>query len=205
MSRTRRLTTSLALAAGVCCLGCDGDSPLDPNLSPEALQAQAARHDAPLAVPFHGTTAGMLLGMHSAPPGRCPPPYYLLALYQGRGTATHLGRFTISGSECIYMEPPAPGQAPDPSTMAAGYADFVFTAANGDQLMVAYDEDTVEYQSDNSILWSATPYATGGTGRFAGAELVDVTWKGGASMVTGEIYSSFDGWIRYDASSRSRR
>jgi len=206
MSTNRPLAILGALAVATLCLGCEVSTlapDLVPDLTPGTLAAQTTRQDMIQPVPFHGTTAGMLLAMELAPPGRCPPPYYLLAEYLGRGTATHMGRFTVSGTECIYMDPPAQGEQPDPSTMAAGHARFVFTTANGDQLFVAYDEDEVTYQTIGSILWSAEPYATGGTGRFVGAELIDVTWSGGGSLLTGEIYSSFDGWIRYDASMRS--
>ena len=46
-------------------------------------------------------------------------------------------------------------------------------------------------------LWSAEIYATGGTGRFTDAEMVDVTWSGGVHLVTFETYSRLDGRIEF--------
>ena len=40
-------------------------------------------------------------------------------------------------------------------------------------------------------------YATGGTGRFETAELVEVTWRGGIHLVTFETYSTLDGRPAY--------
>jgi hypothetical protein len=120
----------------------------------------------------------------------------MLFSYRGGGTATHLGQFTVEGDECA-----------DPATMTTGEGQFVFTAANGDKLFVAYDRTSVSFEAPPSpwMHWSSTPYLTGGTGRFQGAEFVDVTWGGGGNLATGEMYSNLDGWIRYDASMRREK
>jgi hypothetical protein len=139
--------------------------------------------------------------MMPAPEGRCPSQLPLLFMYEGVGSATHLGRFTVEGSECAFMDPS------NPTTMVSGHSEFVFTAANGDELHVAYDQTTVGFEPPPSpwLLWSAPIYATGGTGRFASAELVDVVWRGGGNLMTNDTYSTLNKYIIYDASDRSER
>jgi len=94
----------------------------------------------------------------------------VLLLYQGAGTATHLGRFTVSGSECALFDPS------NPASLMSGEGQFVFTAANGDQLFVGYDRTIVGFEGPGSprITWATPLHATGGTGRFTNAVLVDV-------------------------------
>jgi hypothetical protein len=78
-------------------------------------------------------------------------------------------------------------------------SEWTFTAANGDELYVRYDETTGIRKPPPSpwLLWSAEIYATGGTGRFENAELVEVTWSGGIHLVTFETYSTLDGRIEF--------
>lgn len=152
--------------------------------------------------PFHGNTRGMVVGqVFPAPAGRCPAQLPVLFLYEGEGRATHLGDFQVDGSECVFMD------QTDPSTIASGEGRFTWTAANGDELHVAYDATTLSFLSPGSpwLSWSAPIYVTGGTGRFANAQLTDVVWEGGANITTFETYSSIDGWIAYHASDRSRK
>jgi hypothetical protein len=186
----------VTLAPAALMVACADADPLGPGPSldlesPQALEAQEMK-----ALPLHGSTTGMLVGMAPAPMGRCPLDRPILFSYRGEGNATHLGRFSVEGDECA-----------DPITMATGNGQFVLTAANGDKLFVAYDQTTVSFEAPPSpwMLWSSTPYLTGGTGRFQGAEFVEVTWGGGGNLATGEMYSNLDGWIRYDASRRREK
>ena len=195
MITLRILTISVALAPSILLTACGDSDLLTPDPVPELELSPAANSQEVRALPFHGSTTGMLIGMAPATPGRCPAERPMLFTYRGGGNATHLGQFTVEGDECA-----------DPATMTTGNGQFVFTAANGDQLFVAYDQTTVSFEAPPSpwMLWSSTPYLTGGTGRFTDAQFVDVTWGGGGNLVTGEMYSNLDGWIRYDASRRGR-
>jgi len=199
MSALRRLPSTLLISLAACCLACDHTSPLAPDSPMDGLTLQADRTVVPQELPFHGSTVGALVGMMPAPEGRCPPERPVLLLYQGAGTATHLGKFTVAGSECALFDPSNPG------TLMSGEGQFTFTAANGDQLVLGYDRTSLAFESPTSprVFWSAPIHAMGGTGRFTNAVLVDVTWSGGANLLTYESWSSFDGWIRFDASDRA--
>ena len=199
------VTKSTFRAAGLVASACADDALFQPHDSLDAIavasQTATAGEATPKDRPFHGNTIGQAVGqVVPAPEGRCPMELPILFLYRGAGRATHLGTFTVEGSECVFMDPS------NPASLTSGAARFVFTAANGDELHVAYDHATIGFEPPPSpwITWSASAYATGGTGRFANAELVEVTWQGGGNLVTMETYSSFDGWIRYQASDRAK-
>lgn len=206
MTAMRFLTRSLAILPMILLPGaCDGTAPLEPDGVAGLADRQAAVLQESRALPFHGSTSGMLVGMMGAPEGRCPAERPILLLYQGKGTATHLGQFTVVGSECASPFDPA-----DPTTLMTlntGEGRYTLTAANGDLLTMGYDRCTLAFEPPPSpwLLWSTSPRALSGTGRFVSAELVDVTWGGGANLLTYETYSTIDGWIRYTASDRSGR
>jgi hypothetical protein len=91
---------------------------------------------------------------------RCPSPL-LRESDQGGGTATHIGRYTITNSHCV-----------DPSTGALTGGTFLKTAANGDQLFGTYVGTAIVIQPPSPVAIfnvSGTVTFTGGTGRFAGA------------------------------------
>jgi hypothetical protein len=166
-----------------------------PDLDVISLQEKGAK-----TLPFHGNTTGTLVGQtFPAPGGRCPSNRPILAEYIGSGTATHLGRFTVSGGECMFFDPGPP------AALSSGEGRYRLTAANGDWLDVAYDLPTVGFEGPTSpwVLWSASVRVEEGSGRFQGAEFVEVIWAGGFNSVTQETYSTLDGKIRYDASMRS--
>jgi hypothetical protein len=173
---------------------CEDAGPLEPDGVAIPLGARAnGRVDLP-GLPFHGTTAGQLLTMEIAPPGRCPPDLPMLFSYRGEGNATHMGRFTVEGGECAFFDPDDPGSA------RSGSGEWTFTAANGDELSVGYDEAVVTLEGPTSpwiLFYVPSLEATGGTGRFAAAELVDVTWRGGVHLGTFETYSELDGRIAF--------
>jgi hypothetical protein len=141
---------------------------------------------------MHGTTTGMLVGMVPAPEARCPETLPMMAMYQGVGNMTHMGKVQVGGTECLRMDPS------DPSSAASGLGDFTLTAANGDHLFVTYEATVLSFEAPPSpwALWFAEVHSTGGTGRFENAELVDATWNGGVNLVTFETWSYLDGYIR---------
>jgi hypothetical protein len=195
-----RLLTALTLSLVACACG-DADL-LQPDPELDAAYAVAPLQQELHKRPFHGNTKGMVVGqVFPVPAGRCPAELPVLFIYKGQGRATHLGNFQVDGSECVFMDPT------NPQNVASGVGRFTWTAANGDELQVSYDAPTLGFQGPGSLWlsWSAPVYATGGTGRFANAELIDVVWEGGANVATFETYSSFDGWIMYDASDRASK
>jgi hypothetical protein len=198
-----RIPTMLTLLALVGTAWACGDAdPLQPDPGIQAAYGLASPEMHAGKRPFHGNTVGMVVGqVFPAPPERCPPQLPVLFVYMGKGRATHLGEFQVDGSECVFMDPG------NPANMASGAGRFTWTAANGDALHVAYDATTLSFQGPGSpwLSWTAPVYITGGTGRFANATLTGVVWEGGANTLTYQTYSSFDGWISYDASDRSIR
>jgi len=193
MIRPSIITVLASPALALWLTACDGISPVAPQDTLDASAASARVPSDLRPLPFHGITAGQLVSMEIAPSGRCPAHLPLLFTYRGAGNATHFGRFAIEGSECAFFDPS------DPSTAASGVSEWIFTAANGDELHVSYDETTGSLEPPPSpwLLWSAEIYATGGTGRFETAELVDVTWSGGIHLVTFETFSTLDGRIEF--------
>lgn len=195
-----RIFLALTLTAVACACG-DTDL-LQPEPDLDAAFAVAQVASGYQKIPFHGNTKGTVVGqIFPAPAGRCPAHLPVLFLYKGEGRATHMGNFQVDGSECVFMDPT------NPLSMASGVGRFTWTAANGDELHVAYDATTIGFQGAGFpwLSWSTPVYATGGTGRFTNAELSDVVWGGGANVATFETYSAFDGWIMYDASDRARK
>ena len=113
-------------------------------------------------------------------------PPNLLLQGSGEGTATHLGRFTVSISEVV-----------NPAT-STGTGTFDLTAANGDQLFAttAGGEDAFIPPNVSHVTLVAT--IVGGTGRFASAtgtftmeRTATINFAAGTSTSSG----SFDGHI----------
>jgi len=181
--------------------GCDHGGLTDPAMDPQADFALVkGASEKVQSLPFHGSTTGMLVGQtFPAPEGRCPAARPILAEYRGSGTATHLGRFTVVGGECMYFDPT------DPGALSSGEGRYRLTAANGDWLHVAYGVTAVRFEAPPSpwVLWTAPVRILEGGGRFEGAKFVGVTWAGGYNAMTHETYSTLDGRIIYDASHRN--
>jgi hypothetical protein len=194
MKPLRVLVAAVLVCPVIATIACDDASPLDPETAVTALAARATGPTNRPDLPFHGATAGQLVSMEPAPPGRCPPDLPMLFSYRGEGTATHMGRFTVEGSECAFLDPS------DLSTARTGHGEFTLTAANGDELNVGYSAAVLSMEGPASP-WIGfhvpSVEATGGTGRFAGAELVDVAWNGGVHLGTFETYSTLDGRIAF--------
>ena len=140
-----------SLAALGLLLGCDQTSPVSPSAGSSSVsEANAAR---PWKESYQAT------GTITAD-AQCPAPL-LLESYQGGGTATHVGKYTIVNSHCL-----------NPGTGALTGGSFVKTAANGDQLSGTYVGTATVIQPPSPIgIFSVrgTVTFTGGTGRFAGA------------------------------------
>ncbi len=82
-------------------------------------------------------------------------------IHHSGGTATHVGRYTITNSHCL-----------DLATGAFTGGTFTKTAANGDQLSGTYSGIGTVIVAPNPVgefAVNGTLTFTGGTGRFAGA------------------------------------
>ena len=142
------------LAALSLLLGCDQTSAVSPSAASSAnIPIEAAAGARPWKESYHST------GTITAD-ARCPSPL-LLESYQGGGTATHTGKYTIVNSHCL-----------NPATGALTNGTFVKTAANGDQLFGTYAGSASVIQPPSPIgvfRITGTTTFTGGTGRFTGA------------------------------------
>jgi hypothetical protein len=189
------------VAAAVAALLLACDSPLPTGVGEDVLNAsRVQRSGTPQAVPLKGSTKGMVIGVHPygspdwAAQG-CPSEAYAVVYeYLGYGQATHLGRFSIHGSECLNGE-----------TLQTAKAEYTLTAANGDEIEFGYISGFAIPQPPfppTVFHWTAQGlWCDGGTGRFASATC-EGAWSGGFNMATGETWSTIDATITYDASDR---
>jgi hypothetical protein len=143
------------LAALSLLLGCDQTSPVSQSttLSADDIPVANAAGARPWKESYHST------GTITAD-AQCPSPL-LLESYQGSGTATHTGKYSIVNSHCL-----------NPATGALTDGSFVKTAANGDQLFGTYvgSASVIQPPSPIGVFGiSGTLTFTGGTGRFNGA------------------------------------
>jgi hypothetical protein len=151
MPRSRAL--ALLLAAGAANVACEAGPPTAP-----AIQGALAQRGSDL--PFketYGATGTIV------PSAGCPAGTFLVSL-EGGGTATHVGRYTISNSHCL-----------DLATGAFTGGTFLKTAASGDQLLGTYTGGGTVIVAPappdfiGRFAVTGTLLFTGGTGRFAGA------------------------------------
>jgi len=164
MSLTFRLLP--LLLAGVLAAACDGAAPTAPGVEPAARPAKSA-----VQVPFKEVYAatGTI-----TPSAGCPAGTLLVSL-DGGGTATQVGRYTITNTHCL-----------DLATGAFRNGTFIKTAANGDQLFGTYSGAgtiLVPPAPVGRFAISGTVAFTGGTGRFAGA--------GGTAVMRGVQVTDF--------------
>ena len=124
------------------------------------LALSAAPSFAQTAVPFTATfSIDESLGEGTGP--TCP----LIGVISGQGTATHLGRTAISGTNCV--TPPAPGTPP-----VYNFADgsIILMAANGDTLNGTFSGSFVPTGKGTVFAVVNGTYSFNrGTGRFAAA------------------------------------
>jgi len=113
-------------------------------------------------------------------------------VHQGRGEATHLGRFSIYGGHCLEFTIP-----PEPLPYSNGF--FTLTAANGDELWIETSGVVVPSDDPNHAFEFSDPCEfVGGTGRFegtrgtgtcsgkVGAGRVDHVWSGELTVPRGK-------------------
>lgn len=102
----------------------------------------------------------------------------------GAGTATHLGKFTVSWKVVVDFTTPG-GVATGPG---------VYTAANGDKLFTNLAGKGFPTDDPNVVFIVEEQTIVGGTGRFAGASGVFIR-KSLANLATGLTSGSFSGAI----------
>jgi hypothetical protein len=147
MSHRRPLALALAALA---IAACGPDAARDP-LAPTAPRLARGDHaDAAKAKRIHGTLDAEETGVFQ--PG--PPPRSVRHL-EGRGTASHLGRFTLVADFTLNL------------ATAAASGSVTLTAANGDVLTGTSTGRAVVGGGIAAV--TETVAVTGGTGRFAGA------------------------------------
>ena len=152
----------LSLAAAVVVFAFAALSPAGP--------AEAGEH-----VPFDGRLDADVVVTPLA------PPIFLVEI-EGRGAATHLGRFAVSIPHLVDRS----------ARTAAGTYEFV--AANGDTVTAEFTGVSAPTDVPNVLHIVETATIAGGTGRFAGATggFVCHRWYDTANGTTG---GSFDGTI----------
>jgi hypothetical protein len=184
----KRITRASALLAGAALssaavVGCNGDAVSGVRPSGVRLAAVAANAGGPLARPISGSCETTTV----APPVFTPP----ILQQTDRGTCqlSHLGHATVLGTQQI--------------NVAAGTetAEVTFTAANGDALYTTNVGANTK-TGPTTIRFAGTMTIVGGTGRFTGAT-GQIRAEGTADLVTGSGQFTLDGWIAFDASSRS--
>ncbi len=110
-------------------------------------------------------------------------PPLVLTQDQGTGIATHLGHYSLQGSEVINL-----------ATLQVSDGSFTITAANGDSIVGTYAGTAAGTSDPLVITYHVTGPVTGGTGRFQGAQ-GQLTWDGVANLGTGELSDIATGWI----------
>jgi hypothetical protein len=152
-------------------LGCNETSPVSPSPASPLPQANASR-ERPWKESYRATGTIARDARCPSPPAVPPPGQFLVSL-EGGGTATHVGKYTITNSHCV-----------DASTGLLTGGAFVKTAANGDQLSGTY-EGRATPAADGSFSVDGRITFTGGTGRFAGAT--------GSTNMAGTLQADFSG------------
>lgn len=137
---------------GLCAFmaGCAGEVPTSPTASAsttDSLGVSEAR--AGTELPFRGT-------LEAVETHQFQPPNFLVAHLEGKGTASHMGRFTSVSDFTIN------------TVTAMGAGTLTLTAANGDQIFATVTGQAVGGTPDRLQI-DETATITGGTGRFAGA------------------------------------
>jgi hypothetical protein len=178
----------LLLASGVFATGCAGEaarSPTSPTMgavadaqitpagTPSAALAPQAQSSAQL--PFRGS-------YHQTETGVPQSPTTILVTFSVEGTATHLGRYTSSGSFLVDL------------TKASAGGPGHMVAANGDQLFFTGSGQATPTGVPGELSITDTSTITGGTGRFEGAtgsfsgvRLLDTTTGISTGSFTGTI------------------
>ena len=135
--------------------------------------------------------------------GRCSAPSSWVTTINSAGDASRLGHVAVHQSHCTQINVFAP--PPLPATFADGR--MTVTAANGDELWIAYTGSFLFYPTDEATGLSVLTYSmtiVGGTGRFTGAS-GSLTGSAEDNFPAGPHVATFIGTITYDASHASGR
>ena len=181
------------LLLGLCvfAVGCGGDmtrSPTSPSSTlnraaqapaqsapAEPVAMQSAQPHSQTGVPFRGS-------YQQTEAGEPQSPTTVLITASAVGTATHLGRYTMTSTALIDF------------TAGTGVGHAIFVAANGDRLFSTGSGQATPTGEPNELSIHGTDTITGGTGRFEGAT---GTFSGirVLNTATGISSGSFDGTI----------
>lgn len=183
--------------------GCQGMGLLGPDqtnssMSDDVGLVLSSSRD-PQPVPFKGTLAASERVVLNPPPSGCE-----LSIRDAEaGELAHLGSFTGTLTLCAFngqfvvTDPPFNlGGGPPPYFVTDFTVEATYTAANGDLLQVSGTGVLVQSLIDRSSGLIGDGVIDGGTGRFAAA-------RGEFDVLGANEEVSYDGWIVYDASSRS--
>ena len=170
----RPMVLSMCLMAAACS-GQSVPSAMTPT-SPSALTGPPWLATAGTDLPFSGSVSGTTAA-------RFPAPGTLEITLEGGGTASHLGRFLVTGVDT--------GTFPEP--VATG--NWVLTAANRDRLFATTESrgEPVDQRTDRV---TTTAMISGGTGRFAdatGSFTVTFISLRDEGTPTGRFSGSFEG------------
>ena len=173
---------ALGIAVTMACGGGDGSSdPLAPqveNLSLGGNGTVAAKKDA-VELPFRGSFTGLSSSTEVVPPSHT-------VTGTADGTATHLGRFTTTSVDVVFL------------ATGSSTGNWNFTAANGDQLFTTTAGAADEFTPPNISHVTLVATIVGGTGRFVAATgtfTLEQTSIIDFATATASVSGSFDGSI----------
>lgn len=167
----RPLSSLLLLAAvGVALPGCESPTAPAPGAGSD-LPVALNRSGPPLVtLPFRATLFTDLAGL--APGPECAQDQ-LVNTQVGEGTATHLGRFSVTITFCVNVADLgvlADGQLTEGESLPYSDGVGVLTAANGDELHMEVAGTILPSQDPDYDFQFIDPFSfVGGTGRFADA------------------------------------
>ena len=120
-------------------------------------------------------------------PGHCPAYPYMTGVITGKGTASHLGKVSVSAINCIFPTPP---------TFTFTEGQLKLTAANGDELRATFHGSLTPTGTKDVYMLQGPYKIMGGTGRFAGAS-GHGTLQGEENLATQEGTIEATGTISY--------
>jgi hypothetical protein len=174
--------------------GCTGNAPTAPTTLPaaslagthtaQAFESGIAAQKSPAPLPIQGRCEAS----YAAPPVVAPP--FIRHVSVGTCQLSHLGRVSLRTEAEINL------------ATGVQVAAVTFTAANGDRLRVS-SVGTGTPTGTTTVHFIGTATIVGGTGRFASAT-GEMAVEGDVDSATGDARFSYNGWITYDASDRSR-
>jgi hypothetical protein len=187
-----RIAPMRRLLLGVCvfAVGCGGEMTGSPTSPSSTLDRAAPTQAAPAesAAPIQSAHAHQLSGLpfrgsyQQTETGEPQSPTTLIVTGTAVGTATNLGRYTMSFTALVDL------------TAGTGVGDNIFVAANGDRLFCT-SSGQVTPTAEPGVLSIADSFSiTGGTGRFEGAT-GNFSGIRLLNAATGISSGSFDGTI----------